>query len=80
MKKQRGESIFDFLHLKTTFRTEYVLMLLFWENGNKICFKIRFPFAAHSENSWPFDKFKVSANFVFQVVSKIEKRKTEIDD
>ena len=35
---------------------------------NKICFKIHFPFVARSENSWPFDKFKVYANFVFQVV------------
>ena len=35
---------------------------------NKICFKIRFPFVARWENSWPFDKFKVYANFVFQVV------------
>ena len=35
---------------------------------NKICFKIRFPFFARSENSWPFDKFKVYANIVFPVI------------
>ena len=49
---------------------------------NKICFKIRFPFVARSENSWPFDKFKVYANFVFQVVFqklKNEKQKLMTD-
>ena len=30
--------------------------------------KIRFPFVARSENSWPLDKFKVYANIVFQVI------------
>ena len=39
-----------------------------WKMENKICFKIRFPFVARSENGWLFDKFKVYANFVFQVV------------
>ena len=55
----------------------------FWKMENKICFKIRFPLVARSENSWPFDKFKVYANFVFQVVFQLklknEKRKSMID-
>ena len=45
-----------------------VTQFLFGKMENEICFKIRFPFAVRLENSWPFDKFKVYANFIFQVV------------
>jgi hypothetical protein len=42
--------------------------------------KVVYVFQKRLENSWPFDKFQVYVNFVFQVVFKIEKRETEVND
>ena len=77
-EKKRGESIFDFSHLKTAFRTKFVL-LLFWKMENKICFKIRFRLPRTRKTVGPLINLKYMLILFSKLFSKIEKRKTEID-
>ena len=82
MKKQRGESIFDFLHLKTTFRTKYVLSNVTFLGKWKTKFVSKFAFRLPRTRKTvgPLINLKYMLILFSKLFSKIEKRKTEIDD
>ena len=79
--KNRGESIFHFLRLKTTFRTKFVPMLLSFKKWKtKFVSKSVFRLSRARKTVGPLINLKYMLILFSKLFSKIEKRKTKIDD